>query len=47
MSCATQPEANFASRRSADSPLQPTNHLDLRAVLWLEEYLTRWVPDPP
>jgi ABC-type Mn2+/Zn2+ transport system ATPase subunit len=21
---------------------QPTNHLDLRAVLWLEEYLTRW-----
>lgn len=22
--------------------LQPTNHLDLRAVLWLEEYLQRW-----
>jgi len=21
---------------------QPTNHLDLRAVLWLEEYLQRW-----
>lgn len=24
--------------------VQPTNHLDLRAVLWLEEYLTRWAP---
>lgn len=21
---------------------EPTNHLDLRAVLWLEEYLQRW-----
>jgi ATPase subunit of ABC transporter with duplicated ATPase domains len=25
---------------------EPTNHLDLRAVLWLEEYLTRYVPSP-
>ena len=24
------------------TPAQPTNHLDLRAVLWLEEYLQRW-----
>lgn len=24
------------------SSAEPTNHLDLRAVLWLEEYLQRW-----
>ena len=29
-----------SSRRACSDEL--TNHLDLRAVIWLEEYLTRW-----